>query len=356
MSSQARSALMVTLAAAALLMVTMGVRQSFGLFISPLNSSTGLGIATISFALAIGQFTWGAVQPIAGALLGVVLLGDATYDFQDYLRTGVRNRVPPFMVKTSYLWTASDSRYAAVNGDDVLPDVAIGRLPAATFEQAESMVRKVLAYESDPALSGGPVYLVADDPDEAGDFTASAEELRRGVLASRPSELIALEALLSPDIQFSDPTFHLGANGLMEMRALMALSARELAAVSLAVEHEIVCGSWVVTRQTQSVTRKAAPAIPTGSMRRAERPTISRHLHSPNHSACAHWLPTACLALASCTGALPNLERPVRISQPRCQCIARWTCSTGCARRKQGWTWGSGAQEPAALHKSGVGP
>ncbi|HLX81156.1 MAG TPA: MFS transporter [Burkholderiales bacterium] len=68
MSNQARSALAVTLAAAAFLMVTMGVRQSFGLFISPLNSSTGLGIATISFALAIGQFTWGAVQPIAGAL------------------------------------------------------------------------------------------------------------------------------------------------------------------------------------------------------------------------------------------------------------------------------------------------
>lgn len=64
----ARAALVVTLAAAALLMVTMGVRQSFGLFVSPLNSSTGLGIATISFALAIGQFAWGAIQPVAGAL------------------------------------------------------------------------------------------------------------------------------------------------------------------------------------------------------------------------------------------------------------------------------------------------
>ena len=68
MTSHTRGFLVVTLAAGAFLMVTMGVRQSFGLFISPLNSSTGLGIATISFALAIGQFTWGAVQPIAGAL------------------------------------------------------------------------------------------------------------------------------------------------------------------------------------------------------------------------------------------------------------------------------------------------
>jgi predicted MFS family arabinose efflux permease len=68
MGAKNRTAFAVTLAAAAFLMVTMGVRQSFGLFISPLNSSTGLGIATISFALAIGQFTWGAIQPVAGAL------------------------------------------------------------------------------------------------------------------------------------------------------------------------------------------------------------------------------------------------------------------------------------------------
>ena len=33
----------VTLAAAAILMVTMGARQSLGLFVSPPNSSTGLG-------------------------------------------------------------------------------------------------------------------------------------------------------------------------------------------------------------------------------------------------------------------------------------------------------------------------
>ena len=60
--------LVVTLAAAGILMVTMGIRQSFGLFVSPLNSTTGMGVATISLALAIGQFTWGAIQPIAGAV------------------------------------------------------------------------------------------------------------------------------------------------------------------------------------------------------------------------------------------------------------------------------------------------
>ena len=66
-SSRQPGALIVTLAAAGILMITMGTRQSFGLFISPVNSSTGMGIVAISFALAIGQIAWGAIQPIAGA-------------------------------------------------------------------------------------------------------------------------------------------------------------------------------------------------------------------------------------------------------------------------------------------------
>lgn len=60
--------LSVTLAAAGILMVTMGIRQSFGLFISPINTTTGMGIVTISFALAIAQLVWGAIQPVAGAV------------------------------------------------------------------------------------------------------------------------------------------------------------------------------------------------------------------------------------------------------------------------------------------------
>lgn len=86
----------ITLAAAGILMITMGTRQSLGLFVSPLNAATGLGIASISFALAIGQFAWGAIQPIAGALAdrygprpvlqaGVLLLalGSAITPFMD---------------------------------------------------------------------------------------------------------------------------------------------------------------------------------------------------------------------------------------------------------------------------------
>lgn len=57
----------VVLASAALLAITTGTRQSLGLFVRPL-AGTGLGIATVSLVLAIGQFFWGASQPVFGIL------------------------------------------------------------------------------------------------------------------------------------------------------------------------------------------------------------------------------------------------------------------------------------------------
>ena len=65
----ARAGAWLLVAAAVLLLaITLGSRTVFGLFISPINSATGLGIATISFAVAVSQLTWGAAQPFAGML------------------------------------------------------------------------------------------------------------------------------------------------------------------------------------------------------------------------------------------------------------------------------------------------
>ncbi len=125
----------------------------------------------------------------------VLLLGDANYDFKDYLQTGVVNRVPPRMVRTSYLWTASDPSYAMVNGDDLLPDLAIGRLPAATISEVRTMVEKILAYEMADTNFDALVVLVADNADEAGDFEADADRLASGILATRNPTKIYLSRL-----------------------------------------------------------------------------------------------------------------------------------------------------------------
>ena len=59
---------LVLLAAAGTFALTMGTRQSMGLFLGPLNTATGLGLGQISLAFAFGQLWWGLTQPFAGAL------------------------------------------------------------------------------------------------------------------------------------------------------------------------------------------------------------------------------------------------------------------------------------------------
>src|SRR3954463_2389663 len=54
--------------ARAILMITMGMRQSLGLFVAPIIDSTHVGYAAMSFALAIGQLMWGIAQPLFGAM------------------------------------------------------------------------------------------------------------------------------------------------------------------------------------------------------------------------------------------------------------------------------------------------
>jgi hypothetical protein len=115
-----------------------------------LRESQGLRTRAISLEEIADEFGHGEVHPEAirdflefafhrwrrPAPRYVLLLGDATYDPKDHLRTGVADRIPAFPLRTSYLWTASDPAYARVNGDDVLPDLAIGRLPAANADEA----------------------------------------------------------------------------------------------------------------------------------------------------------------------------------------------------------------------------
>lgn len=57
---------LVVLGAGGIFAVTMGARQSMGLFLSVINSTTGLGLASISLAFGVGQLWWGLTQPVAG--------------------------------------------------------------------------------------------------------------------------------------------------------------------------------------------------------------------------------------------------------------------------------------------------
>ena len=82
---------LVLLAAAGTFALTMGTRQSMGLFLGPLNTATGLGLGSISLAFACGQLFWGLTQPFAGAMADkvgagrVLLLGASLVALGTYL-------------------------------------------------------------------------------------------------------------------------------------------------------------------------------------------------------------------------------------------------------------------------------
>jgi hypothetical protein len=152
------------------------------------------------------EFGWGERSPqmirdflayayhhwTAPSLRYVLLLGDATSDPKGYLKTAQRkDLLPTPSVKSTFLWTASDPSLAAVNGEDLIPDLAIGRLTAGSLAEAEAAVAKVLAFEQGGQTLDGNAVLVADNPDLAGDFEANANDIAT-LLPGREVERIFL--------------------------------------------------------------------------------------------------------------------------------------------------------------------
>ena len=50
------------------ILLSMGTRQSFGLFQTPISNSFGIGIAAFSLSLALQNLIWGISQPLIGAI------------------------------------------------------------------------------------------------------------------------------------------------------------------------------------------------------------------------------------------------------------------------------------------------
>jgi len=130
-----------TLAAAAVLTVTMGARQSLGLFIFPLNNSTGLGLVTISFALAVGQFAWGAVQPLAGAAAD--RFGPARVLVGGVLMLALGSALTPFMTSALGLVISLgllSAIGAGAGSFSVLIGAVAGRVPASQRGSAAGLI------------------------------------------------------------------------------------------------------------------------------------------------------------------------------------------------------------------------
>ncbi len=110
----------------------------------------------------------------------VLLVGDGNYDFRNYMKSmglDEPNYIPPYLADVDPVIgeTAADNRYVCVSGDDILPDMHLGRLPAKTAAQAEAMVTKIISYEQAALVEedwNKRILFVADDADRGGNFPA----------------------------------------------------------------------------------------------------------------------------------------------------------------------------------------
>ena len=58
----------VLVGASVMLTMSMGMRQSFGLFVAPVTRDIGISVADFTLAIAVQNFTWGLTQPFIGAV------------------------------------------------------------------------------------------------------------------------------------------------------------------------------------------------------------------------------------------------------------------------------------------------
>ncbi|WP_374563043.1 MFS transporter [Ideonella sp.] len=131
----------ILLAAAGTFALTMGVRQTMGLFLGSLNSSTGLGLANISLAFAFGQLWWGLTQPFAGALAdklgaGRVLLTGMALVALGTVLTPLMSSTPGLVFAIGVLAAGG----AGMAGPAVLMSAASRLIPAARRGLATGIV------------------------------------------------------------------------------------------------------------------------------------------------------------------------------------------------------------------------
>lgn len=114
----------------------------------------------------------------------VLLVGDGNSDATDRLATGNRNFIPIRLdtIGPQGGTGPNDTWYSLVNGDDILSDFVIGRIPVKTADQLTMIIDRIIDYETSPKSSWmrKAFFIAGDDPY----FVLINEQLAKGNLPS----------------------------------------------------------------------------------------------------------------------------------------------------------------------------
>lgn len=127
----------------------------------------------------------------------VLFFGAASYDYKDRI-AGNTNIVPVYQTLESGFGTSaysSDDFYSLMDHNEKLGesssklDISVGRIPAATLEQATDVVNKITGYTQNTSF--GPwknnLMFLSDDYDAAGSHSADAESISNIIASTSPN-------------------------------------------------------------------------------------------------------------------------------------------------------------------------
>lgn len=95
MNSLSRRTVVILFASIAILLIAIGIRTSFGIFMQPITLEFGWSRTSFAFAIALQNLIWGATQPLAGAVADrygtgkVVAISALLYALGLWLMSGV---------------------------------------------------------------------------------------------------------------------------------------------------------------------------------------------------------------------------------------------------------------------------
>jgi hypothetical protein len=156
-----------------------GAKQAEGLSTSILTTDEIYDSQSAGFVDA--RAIQAAIRSVArgsGDLRYVLLIGDDSYDNNDFVGTGVSSYVPSLLfLDPLYGRVPSENRYADLD-DDGLPDIAIGRLPVQSLDEARAVADKIVRQGEWLSLRPGQHLLAADNSNaEDASFAEEAEEM-----------------------------------------------------------------------------------------------------------------------------------------------------------------------------------
>jgi hypothetical protein len=153
----------------------------------------GLRVKTINVNDIYDEFSYGVVDPAAihdflayaytnwprPAPSYVLLVGDGNYDFKNFYKRNETVFIPPYLANVDP-WlgeTAADNRYVTVSGADILPDMALGRLPVQTLAETNAAVAKILDHYQNILgdWTNRALFVAGNNDPAAGNFAALSD-------------------------------------------------------------------------------------------------------------------------------------------------------------------------------------